>query len=396
MSETIGVGYPSLTLTVNFSGSTWTDISEYIRSISIERGSSEETGKFPVGTMTVVLDNRTGRFTPANTSGPYSSAGVSQVLPEIGVRLKATYSATDYVLFAGIVEDWQDEFPMHGKDAVTYLTVVDYLAEVAAWEGTDETLVTEPIPSDMIAHICDEAGNVSTIYSAGLGDEQIQPIPLVGNGLDLAHLVVDSEGGALYYAPNAGGSDGGIRFISRSGRVSFAKYNTVQATFSSSSVKFRDPVVSSNRGKIVRQADLQRVGGTLQTSGSGTPKVARDDLVNVSDDGVKAVADLLVAIGDPADNYRVREVTVDPIRTASWATVLPLDMVFLCRVVLAPPVTGVTIDREVFMDGIRHEITISPQRSWSITYQFASATAWRTYDYGAWNSAVWQTDEWFF
>lgn len=394
MTVSFGSDFPTITLTVNFSGSTWTDLSAYIRSIDIDRPSSEETGRFPVGTMTVVLDNRDGRFTPANTSGPYTAAGVTQVLPEIGVRLKATWASTDHNLFAGIVENWQDEFPMHGHDAVTVLTVVDYLAEIAAWEG--DGTVTAAAGEDLldrISTIADAAGNSSTVSAAGSGDETLQAQVLAGNGLDLMHLAVDSEGGALYYSPRATGSDGAIHIVSRSGRVSLAAYSTVQTTFSAAGVPFRDPVVSSGRERILRQASLAAVGGTVQTSGSGNPAVYREDLLTERETGVKAIADLLVAVGDPADNYRIREITVLPVNGETWADVLDLDMVHLCEVELDPPVSGVTITRQVFVDGIRHSIR---PRDWSITFTFQSAVAWTSKNFATWDSGVWDTAVWFF
>lgn len=55
-----------------------------VRSVSIRRGKQPQINKFEPGQFTAILDNRDGRFDPANTSGPY----FNQLLPSAGVRLR--------------------------------------------------------------------------------------------------------------------------------------------------------------------------------------------------------------------------------------------------------------------------------------------------------------------
>lgn len=394
MTVSMGTGYPDLTLTVNFSGSTWTDISAYVRSIDTDRPSSDETGRYSPGTMTVVLDNRDGRFTPANTSGPHTSGGVTQVLPEIGVRLKATWSSTDYNIFCGVVEDWQDEFPESGCDAITVLTVVDRLAIVSQWTGSPVAAVGEGERSGTrVGRILDAAGFSASMRSIETGDELLAATTLEGNGLDQLHHVVDSEGGAVWYEPQVVGADGGVRFLARSTRVTSPRHTTDQATFSAASVRFREPIVSSARERIVRTAAFTGATGVEQVSGSGAPRIVLNGLSTINNASVKALADLAVAVGSPADNYRVRSLTVDPIVGTTWATVLALRLQDRCSVSVAPPVTGLTITRSVFVDGIAH--SIRPMQ-WSVTFQFQSAAAWAGFSASVWDTGKWDTAKWFY
>ena len=141
MTVSFGTNWPNLTVSMQFNGSTWTDITSYCRSININRPSSDETGRFAAGTCTIVLDNRDGRFSPANTSGPYSSGGVTQVVPEVPLRIQCDYNGNFYAIFVGQAEDWADEFPAFGRDAVTVLTATDPMARIAAWSGSPVTLV---------------------------------------------------------------------------------------------------------------------------------------------------------------------------------------------------------------------------------------------------------------
>ena len=394
MSILFSASYPSLTLTVNFSGATWTDISDYVRSVDTDRPSSDETGRYSPGMATIVLDNRDGRFTPANLSGPYVSAGVSQVLPEIGVRLTATWSAVTYNLFVGIVEDWQDEFSSQGKDAVTVLTLVDPLAQVAEWNGSAVTEVGDGELSDVrIGRILDAAGFSAPARLISTGDELLVATDLEGNGLDQLHSVVDSEGGALFFEPNAVVSTGGIVFLGRSTRVTNSRYNTAQATFSNASTRFRDPIMSSGRERIVRTAAFSSVDGVEQVTGSGNPRVTRTGMLNTNDTGVLAVAELTVAAGSPLNNYRIKGLSVDPVVGTSWATVLALRMQDRCAVTAVAAVSGVSVSRGVFVDGIAHHIR---PMQWSIDYTFQSATAWAGFSASVYDTGLYDTATYFY
>jgi hypothetical protein len=61
------------------------DISEFVREVSVQRGTQRELQKVEAGTATVVLDNRDGRFTPFDVSSPY----YPDVLPMRRMRIFA-------------------------------------------------------------------------------------------------------------------------------------------------------------------------------------------------------------------------------------------------------------------------------------------------------------------
>jgi hypothetical protein len=311
------------------------------------------------------------------------------------VRLTATWSAVTYNLFCGIVEDWQDEFAEAGTDAVTVLTVVDRLVSVAAWSGDAVAQVGGFERSGArVGRILDAAGFSGSLRSLDTGDETLQATTLEGNGLDQLHTVVDSEGGALWYEPQVVGADGGVRFLSRGARSSATRYTTAQATFSNAAVRFRDPVVSSSRERIVRAASFTRAGSSSpQSAGSGSPRLVQSGLVVLTDEAARALAELAVAVGVPSDNYRVKRLSVDPQVGDTWATVLALRMQDRCSVTLAVPVSGVSITRAVFVDGIAHHIRPA---QWSIDFAFQSATAWAGFSASLWDSGLWDTAEWFY
>ena len=397
MSVTWNANFPEITLGIDFSGGggIFTDVTSYVRECYVNRGPSRETGRYPAGTMTVTLDNRDGRFSPFNTSGPYTSGGLTQVLPGVQVRLSAVWSATTYYLFCGYTEDWQDEYPDLGTDAVTVLTCVDPLALLSSIDRDPDTEQGASEKSnERIIRIINALPVPSPIASSG--DNAMQATTLEGNALEECYKVVDSEGGAFWYDPSASfGTFGAYVFEARSALVTNSRSTTSQVTFGTGGLAFRDLVTTSGRDNILAAASYANVGGTTQTAGSGQPSRRRLDLINTSDAEALAVAELAVAIGNPASAARVTSLTIDPVTSPSamWPHALGRRIRDRVTVTVTIPVSSQTISKQVFIDGISHAIT---PLQWSTTFQFASASAWDGFSASVWDTATWDGDDWFY
>lgn len=99
----------------------WTDISEWVRDIKIDRGRRSEFTDYGVGDAHVKLDNRDRRFDPEYTSSPY----YGDLNPMVPIRIQATYSGTTYTMFYGFVQGWPTAYEVSNVDAVTTLKCVD-------------------------------------------------------------------------------------------------------------------------------------------------------------------------------------------------------------------------------------------------------------------------------
>lgn len=400
MTVSFGTNWPNLTVSMQFNGSTWTDITSYCRSININRPSSDETGRFAAGTCTIVLDNRDGRFSPANTSGPYSSGGVTQVVPEVPLRIQCDYNGNFYAIFVGQAEDWADEFPAFGRDAVTVLTATDPMARIAAWSGSPVTLVGDGENTGArVDRILDAAGYTGNVI-ADTGDSTVQATDLSGNGMDQVYASVDAEGGFFWFEPFVldGPKVGEFYFVKRSGPLERTRSKNIQATFSdtgASTLRFRDLVTSSGRALIVRSAAFTRTDGAEQVSGSGTPRITKTGLGNMTDPQVAALAEFAVAKGNPTAAYRVKQLTIDPIRdpTIAWPVALGTMMLDRVKVDVTISASSLRLVQELFIDGISH--TITPQQ-WSTTFSFASTSAWAGFSASQWDTGVWDTAKWFY
>lgn len=114
------MSFPAFTTEINFSGVTWTDVSDQVRVVGeITRGRSQEMDRFEPGTLSLELDNSNRDFDPTNTDSPY----YPNVLPMKKIRVKATYSATTYDVFHGFIENWDPMWQV--ETAWVPITAVD-------------------------------------------------------------------------------------------------------------------------------------------------------------------------------------------------------------------------------------------------------------------------------
>jgi hypothetical protein len=94
----------------------WTDITEFVRSVSTSRGRSTELDDYSAGSAQIVLDNRTRRFDPGYASGPYYGS----LTPLRPIRIQVTPSgSTIKDVFFGYVDGWPQAFSNPNDATVT-------------------------------------------------------------------------------------------------------------------------------------------------------------------------------------------------------------------------------------------------------------------------------------
>ena len=99
----------------------WTDISTYVRDLSISRGRNSEFTPYAPGIATIRLDNRDRRFDPEYTLGPY----YGDLVPMVPVRIITTYSGSTYTLYYGYAQGWPTAYNTANTDAVAIINCVD-------------------------------------------------------------------------------------------------------------------------------------------------------------------------------------------------------------------------------------------------------------------------------
>ena len=106
---------------------TWTDVTSYVREMSIDRGRSDDWGTFD-GSASVVLSNRDRRFDPFNTAGPY----YGKLLPRRQIRLSGVTTFGTFNVFRGFVDGWPPVWTDAGKDSTVTLSCMDALGLLAS------------------------------------------------------------------------------------------------------------------------------------------------------------------------------------------------------------------------------------------------------------------------
>lgn len=386
----------------------WTDVSDYVIGYETRWAKSRFDSKFSSNVLTMQLDNRDGRFTPANTSGAYVAAGVSQIRARVPVRITAVWNGVTYARYWGYTSAWRNEFPSLGMDAstgrmihtVTTVTAVDALSALGA-----NTLAAIPsahagdLAGARLARIANAAGwSGDARFDAGVNT--MQATTLGANVLSLAQLVADSDAGVFF-----ADLDGALVYYDFYSPFTRTRSTTSQATFGpgASEIGYDEPETANDDQNIWTIVRHTRVGGSEQTAsntdaralyGDRTPPGGgRSDLICETDAQALAVAQLAVLTNkDP--EYRVVGLRVKPAVSpaAWWPTMLGLGIRDLCTVKV--PETGLTITRLVHVSGISESVTIDA--GWQIRLGFDSATVYQPYWGNAyWDQGLWGSAQWF-
>ena len=111
---------------------TWTEVTSSVRSMSIDRGRSDDWGTFN-GSATVVLNNRSRTYDPFCTTSPYwnSTTNQTKLVPRRQIKIEATYNSVLYSVFRGFIDGWPPSWTDAGGDSTVTLSCYDAMALLA-------------------------------------------------------------------------------------------------------------------------------------------------------------------------------------------------------------------------------------------------------------------------
>lgn len=377
----------------------WTDVSAYVRSFSTDRGFSRGVQTWQAGTATVVLDNRDGRFSPANLAGPYVTGGITQIRPLRPIRILATYDSVSYPIYRGYVLEWTDSWAGGADaDAVTTVTCADELTRLTAVDGMETTPAGAGELSGLRVHrVLDAAGHTG-VRDVDEGVTTLVATDLSDNTLAELEAVAVTEGGALYVT-----EDGSVRFAGRYALIDEPRSYTSQATFSDdgTALSYVDAEVAYDSDLVVNYASYARDGGTPQnvydlTSRAlyGDRRDTRTDLLCDTDAQALTLAQWQVQqYKDP--ELRFTTLTVKPRRDPAqlWPQVLGRIIRDMVTVVRNPP-GGYELSQPCHIAGISHDVPNGAD--WTVTFQLWSASAYAAYAASRWDTGVWDEALFFF
>jgi hypothetical protein len=347
----------------------WTTIpARCIRSWSAKRGAGQgdnPTLRYDPGTISVVLNDGDRRFDPENLLGPYVSAGVSQVLPEVRVRARAVWGGASYPLFRGFADDFKPTYDggfwtlstVVATDATKVFAAFDRqpIGPVGAGEATGAR----------IGRILDQSGWPATDRVIATGDTTLQATDLSGNQLAELQLVQDTEQGEFYVD-----GQGWAVFRNRRAALTDPRSNTSQCTFgdggfaATGEVPYADVEMSTPGDTIVNVINVQRVGGAEQLVEDAVSKAryqpkthSRSDLLMETDDAaLQWAAWLRYQYSTPARRFsKIMFNNPRPdVESTFWPALLGLRFGDRITVKLRPAGGGAPIVKDCFVRGVEH------------------------------------------
>jgi hypothetical protein len=173
-----------------------TDVTQYVRSISVKTGRSTLQDKFTAGQMSIVFDNRARVFDPNYTPSPIYGA----VKPRNRVRFAII---TDYYpdpglgIFVGFIDDWSFDYDVSGEstatascsDAFTVLANQNLTLTTPTAETTDDRFF-RALSASSVAWPLELATTQSTAFTMGTASYS-------GDALSYLQQLADSERGYL-------------------------------------------------------------------------------------------------------------------------------------------------------------------------------------------------------
>lgn len=377
----------------------FTDVTQWVYELTIDRGARRVDGpvvRYEAGTCSITLDNSDRRFDPANLSGPYASGGLTQVTPMRTVRVRATYNGVTDALFSGFADAWNVTYQYPGYGEVV-LTATDGFKVLAAYNGNAIAPVgAGETTGARVNRILDSAGWPSGDRVIATGDTTVQATTLASPAMTELYLTADTELGELYI-------DGAGRVVFRNRRavITETRSTTSQGTFGDgggSELEYVAAPVAYDDETIYNLIQIARVGGTEQDAsdaGSQTKYLVhtfnRTDLVMETDAVAANYAGLLL-FQSKEPELRFSQLTVNPqgdttFENAAYPQVLGREIGDRITVIARPPGGGDTIQRDVFVRGIHHQIDARTY-NWMTTWTLQSATK---YDFLILDSATFGT-----
>jgi len=349
-----------------FFDTAYVDVTQYVASVSVNRGKSRELDRYTAGNASVTFHNDSRIFDPFNTSSAY--------YPNVVPRKLLKIETSNIPIFTGFIDDWDLSYDLSGKSFAS-ASVVDGFLRLSAAE-LDSFTATSQISSDRITAILNRAEVnwpvADRSIETGLTTLQADVVPENENALQYLQLVESTENGKLFV--NAAGQ---LTFKNRAtvpplnASVVFADDATANA------VKYNKIEVVYGSENLYNRVTITRLGGNPQVSDSSTSQTrygvaafSLDGLLLTSDSEALSLASYLVGLYDEPE-LRINEVTVllhDKTPT-QITNILNLEISSLVQVKFTPNRTGSQIDQYGIIIGIKHNVGIDTH---SVTFGLAT------------------------
>lgn len=319
-------------------GQIFYDVTEYLVSISIDRGKNRELDVYDPGLANIVLQNRTRVFDPLYTSSPF----FGQIIPKRAIRV----SYDNKLAFVGVIDDWNYSYSPNGESLVSAACSDAFV--YFSNQTLDTITYTAQKPGERIAAVLSNASvnwplenrDLETGFTTITGDTVEQDT----NVLDYLQTVTRSEPGSLFIGRNGDVVFRDRRTTAVSGGVTFADdgtgitYNQLGIEYGSENL-YNEILIGATGGTAVASnATSQAEYGVLNLTQTG--------LLIQSAEDVASIANILgQKYSQPEYRFKNLEVQLDELTTTQQQQILDLEIGSVVRIKFTPNGIAPAIDR---------------------------------------------------
>ena len=303
------------------------DISHYVRSLTVNRGRSDQFSGFRAGTCTIVLNNNDRRFDPINTASPYwnPTTNSSGVTP----RRRVEISSGSTSLFTGRITDIDIEYDFN-LSTCTITASDDFVLLANTFTGAAFTPSAQ-LSGARVTAILDlpEVNFPAATRDIDTGVATLGAYQIAANTNAAAYLqrVAEAEQGLFFAA-----ADGTLTFTDRVA----AAFSSPVATFSDtgSGIPYIGLATIYGQEFLYNRVQTQTETGAVQTADDATSQtefgistLALSELLLSNDAAALTLAnDLLALYKQPEYRFDDLQVLASAVDTADRDLLMSLDM----------------------------------------------------------------------
>lgn len=339
---------PADKIEIAFDGTTYTDVTSYVRGYSINRGKSRELDEYRAGTSSVTLSNNDRRFDPTNESSPY----YGNILPLKKIRI----TSKDIVQFLGTIDDWDFTFSPNGDNTATVVST-DQMRIIANQTLPALTNSVE-LSGARVDNILDEINWPADTRNIDDGAETLgaDVVEFGTNALSYLQQVATSEAGSFYI-----GKDGYATFRDR--RVVPSQQSPL-LTDDGTGIPYEQLEIVYGSELLYNQVIYENLitGGTAianaldSQSLYGVQTLQRDNLLISTDIATQDIADALAnKYGEPVFRFEGITIRLNDLTSDQQDEILGLELSDVVQIVFRPgsPPTGDPVNEFAEVIGIQ-------------------------------------------
>ena len=341
------------------------DVSDIALQVSIRRGRNRILNRFEAGSATVTLADDNGDWSPQNVSSPY----FGKLLPLRKIRIWADYDdgfGTDrYYLYSGYITTYNSTYGLGVEDTskITLQCVDGFRLLNNIGISTVAGAGSPQLSGARVNTLLDVVDWPSSQRSIDAGDSTLQADPGTANRdlLTAIQLVETSEFGGFFID-----AEGNATFLSRDTVSKKADETPTVFADDGTGIGYQQIEFANDDTLLVNDVTVTRLNSASPQNVFDQTSIDTYFLHSGRRDGILVQTDaealdqantLLVSRKDTTD--RIDSMTInllDPNESAAIVAGLELEIFDLVNVTKTVP-GGSTITKELFVQGVQHDIT---------------------------------------